>query len=204
MNIIPLLGVIFYNWSVFALIYAYWLETLAITFCKAVMIMMSQGDTEKAPHIRKAIRYFVFNAGILIFYLLFIVVFIGFVVAEKQEGHTFVSYLLFIDKSFRYTLITLFGVKLLEMISGFFMSGLYKKSKSARFYTFFDIRFIMIHFVIILGFFAFNFLNKKAGSGLGIIAFAVIFVVIKSITDVISVYLFKEVKQESNDISMIQ
>ena len=32
MNFIPLFGVIFFNWSIFALIYSYWLETLGITF----------------------------------------------------------------------------------------------------------------------------------------------------------------------------
>ncbi len=73
MNFVPLLGVIFFNWSIFALIYSYWLETLGITFYNSIMIATAQNSPEKPPHIKKALFYLSFHVGILMFYMLFII-----------------------------------------------------------------------------------------------------------------------------------
>ena len=185
MNFIPLFGVIFFNWSIFALIYSYWLETLGITFFNSIMILTAQNSSEKPPHIKNALFYLALHAGILVFYLFFIVIFIGFMVAEKQEGIGFASYLAFIDRSFRLTILGLFAFQLIRLINNYFLSGLYKTFKPDGYYMIFNVRSVMIHLVIILGFFAFNYLSKMINTRYGIIAFALVFVLIKSLADLL-------------------
>jgi hypothetical protein len=58
MNIVPLLGVIFYDWSVFALLYAFWLETLGLSFLNSIRILFAKKILEKGPFVGKAIRFF--------------------------------------------------------------------------------------------------------------------------------------------------
>lgn len=185
MNFVPLLGVIFFNWSIFALIYSYWLETLGITFFNSIMILTAQNSPEKPPHIKKALFYLTFHAGVLIFYMFFIIIFIGLMVAEKQEGTGFVSYLVFIDKSFRFTILGSFIFQIIRLINNYFLSGWYKTFKPDGYYMIFNVRSVMIHLVIILGFFAFNYTSKMINTKYGIIAFALVFVLIKSIADTV-------------------
>ena len=182
-NFIPFLGVIFFNWSIFALIYSYWLETLGIAFFNSIMILTGQNAPEKPPHIRKALFYLTFHAGILLFYMIFIITFIGLMVAEKQEGAGFVNYLAFIDRSFRYSIIGLFIFQAIRFTNNYFLSGSYKTFKPDGNYMIFNVRSAMIHLVIILGFFAFNYTSKTINTRYGIIAFALVFVLIKSIAD---------------------
>ena len=183
MNFIPLFGVILFNWSIFALIYSYWLETLGITFFNSIMILTARNSSEKPPHIKKSLLYLTFHAGILIFYMFFIITFIGLMVAEKQEGIGFVKYLAFIDRSFRFTIFGLWIFQLIRLINNYFLSGLYKTFKADSYYMIFNVRSVMIHLVIILGFFAFNYTSKMINTRYGIIAFALVFVLIKSIAD---------------------
>ncbi len=203
MNFIPLFGVIFFNWSIFALIYTYWLETLGITFFNSIMILTAQNSPEKPPHIRKALLYLLFHAGILIFYMIFIITFIGLMVAEKQEGTGFVNYLAFIDRSFRFTILGMFTVQLFALINNYFLSGLYKTFKPDAYYMVFNVRSVMIHLVIILGFFAFNYMSKTTNTRYGIIAFALVFVLIKSIADFVITRFSKNEITGDLDINQI-
>jgi hypothetical protein len=202
-NFIPLLGVIFFNWSIFALLYSYWLETLGITFFNSIMILTAQNSPEKPPHIKKALFYLMFHAGILMFYMFFIITFIGLMVAEKQEGSGFVNYLVFIDRSFRFTILGLFIVQLMSLINNYFLSGLYKTFKPDGYYMLFNVRSVVIHLVIILGFFAFNYISKMNNTRYGIIAFALVFVLIKSIADFVIMKFGKAELNDDLDISQI-
>jgi hypothetical protein len=183
MNFIPLWGVIFFNWSIFALIYSYWLETLGITFFNSIIILTAQNSPEKPPHIKKALFYLTSHSAILIFYMFFIITFIGLMIAEKQEGTRFVSYLVFIDRSFRYSILGLFIFQIIRLINNYFLSGAYKTFKPDGYYMVFNVRSVMIHLVIILGFFAFSYTSSMINTRNGIIAFALVFVLIKSVAD---------------------
>ncbi len=112
MNTIPLLGVIFAQWSIFALIYSYWLETLSIVFFNTIKILTAQKSSQKAPHIKKALFNLMINLGELFFYLIFIVVFIGGIISTKHEGMNFINYLAFIDNNFKIMIFGLFTAKL--------------------------------------------------------------------------------------------
>jgi len=188
MNIVPLLGVIFANWSIFALIYAYWLETLGFSFFNAIKIASAQNSDTRPPHIVKAFTYLAFHVFILLFYMVFILVFIGVMIAGKQEGIKFASYLMFIEPSFRYAILTLFMTKTVEFVSEYFMSGVFKTARPEDYNAFFNIRIILIHVVIVLGVFANQFISKSFGENYGVIAFAFVFVVAKSIADTVVYY----------------
>lgn len=195
MNIITLLGVIFYNWSVFGLIYLYWLETLGYVFLNAIKILTAQNYPKKSPHIKKAFTYLTINIGILFFYLSFIIIFIGFTVAEKQDGVGFIKYLCFLDTAFRYTVFGFFMVKLVELMLNYFFYGVYRTASPNDYFSFFDARTILIHIVIVLGFFTFKFFSERFDTSYGLIGFATVFVVVKSIADVVSIYFFSKEKQ---------
>lgn len=190
LNLIPLLGVIFFNWSIFALIYAYWLETLVISVLRAVMILTAQNSPEKPPHIRKALVSLIANVGVLVFYMIFIIVFIGVQISSKQQGQPFYMYLALIDNGFKIGIFIMVSVKIAELILGYFRTGNYKNASPGDLSVFFDTRTIMLHLVIVLGFFAFDFTTQRFNVQGGVIAFAAVFVIIKTLVDLLSIYVF--------------
>lgn len=200
LNCVPLSGVIFANWNIFALIYSYWLETLAIVFFTSIMILTAQKSDKKGLHFDKFFKYSVFNYGILLFYLLFIVTFIGFLIVGKKDGTKTFDYLLLIDEGFKWMIISLFVIKLLELAINYFYSGVYKETSPDEYYQFFSARNFVIHIVIVLGVFAFEFFEKKFDARSGIIAFSVVFVSVKSIADFV-VFKLKSTDLISKDKS---
>jgi hypothetical protein len=184
MNIVPLLGVIFMDWSVFALIYVFWLETLGMSFFNAIRIMFAQGTVIQGLHIRKALGYLLFRVFILCFYMLFILVFIGFMVSGKQgEGYEWVKYLMIIDPSFRIAIISFFFIKLIELIYFYFIKAERRTTDPEKLRSFFDLRILVIHAALVGGFFLFKFFHVEFGLRAGLIAFASIFTILKVFVD---------------------
>ena len=189
MNLVPFLGVLFYDWSVFALIYSFWLETLGMSFFSAIKVLSARGEGDGKLHLGKAFRFMVIRTGILLFYLLFIVVFIGLVVSGKQETDPFVTYLLLLQPSFRWMIIGFFVIKFLELIFRYFMRGEYLNARVSDHNGVFDSRIIIIHVVIVLGVFAHQYFSESMGDHMGVVAFAGVFVVVKSIAELVSFWL---------------
>ncbi|MEY3236715.1 MAG: hypothetical protein RI883_816 [Bacteroidota bacterium] len=183
MNIIPFLGVVFFNWSVFALLYSFWLETLGLSFFNAIRIAFAAKDSEPTINFGKAFRFFILRVGILLFYMIFLLVFVGIDISGKQGGVSFAMYLMFIDIPFRITILSFFFIKFLELIYRYFYLGERKTTSSEDYNKFFDTRLIVIHVVIVLGVFAFKFFNEKLGTHTGIVAFAAVFVLVKMLAD---------------------
>lgn len=199
MNLVPFLGVVFFDWSVFALIYAFWLETLGISFLNTIKIAFSKGGETSGLHFGKALRYFVLRILILLFYMIFILTFVGFMVSEKQAGRSFIEYLIFLDDTFRLTIIIFFLVKFFEMVYNFFYKKEYLSSLPTSFHAFTESRIIVMHVVIVLGVFAFQFFNEKLGDHAGIVAFAGIFVLVKSIADYFSFTLARKSEDKKSE-----
>lgn len=183
MNIIPFLGVVFFNWSVFALLYSFWLETLGLSFFDAIRIAFAAKKPESSFHFTKAFRFFILRVGILLFYMIFLLVFVGIDISGKQGGVNFAMYLLLLEIPFRITILTFFSIKFLELIYRYFYLG-ERNTKSVDDYNkFFDSRLVIIHVVIVLGVFAFKFFNEKLGTHTGVVAFAAVFVLVKMLSD---------------------
>lgn len=186
MNIVPLLGVIYYDWSVFALLYAFWLETLGLSFLNSIRIMFAKNSPEKGPFVGKAVRFLFVSALILSFYMIFMIVFVGLQISDKQEGVNFVMYLMLLQPTFRFTLIVFFVIKCIELIYYYFIKNQRKITDPSDFHPLFDRRIFVIHIVIVLGVFASQFFGEKLGNHSGVIAFACVFVIVKTVGDLIA------------------
>ena len=186
MNCVPLLGVIYYDWSVFALLYAFWLETLGLSFLTAIRIVFAQKSSEKGPFIATAIRFLFARTFILLFYLLFIVVFVGVQISGKQEGVNFMMYLILLQPGFRITILLFITLKFIELVYVYFYKNQRKYTDPMDFHPFLEGRIVVIHIVIVLGVFACQFFSEKLGNHSGIIAFASVFVLVKTIGDLVA------------------
>lgn len=186
MNIVPLLGVIYYDWSVFALLYAFWLETLGMSFLNAFRILFAKKSLEKGPFVGKALRFLFVSIFILMFYMLFMIVFVGLQISDKQEGVNFMMYLMLLQPSFRFTLIVFFVIKCIELIYYYFIQNQRETTSPTDFHPLLDSRIFVIHIVIVLGVFACQFFSEKLGNHWGVIAFASVFVLVKTVGDLIA------------------
>lgn len=196
MNIVPFLGVVFFDWSVFALIYAFWLETLSESFFNAVRIGFAQNTESTSGNFYKALRYFIIRVLILLFYLIFILVFVGIAISGKQEGINFAMYLLLADPSFKVTIITFFLIKVFELAYHYFYLNERKNVSPNSFTGLFDARIIIIHVVIVLGVFAHQFFSEKMDNHAGVVAFAGVFVLVKTMAELVSNYVKNNLKTE--------
>lgn len=194
-NLIPLFGIAFFHWNAFALLYSYWLESLAISFFNGIKIL----GAAKSPfglRLLMAIKFWALQIGMLLFYFIFLVAFIGMEVKSNHQENSFGSYLFFSHQGFRYAMWAMFFTKCIELIMSYFVSGNYKKSDVKKYYYWFNSRLIFLHIVIIFGFFSFRFLSKQLNAYWGLIGFACIFVLLKSAIDYFSVRLNPNIKKD--------
>lgn len=199
MNIVPLLGVIFYDWSVFALLYAFWLETLGLSFLNAIRILFAKKSIEKGPFVGKALRFLIVSIFILLFYMLFMIVFVGFQISDKQEGVNFIKYLMLLQPTFRLTIMVFFVIKFIELIYSYFIKNQRETTSPTDFHPLLDSRIFVIHIVIVLGVFACQFFSEKLGNHSGVIAFACVFVLVKTIGDlVVAKFQLKNIPENEN------
>lgn len=175
-NLIPLIGVAFFNWSPFALFYAFWLETLSITFLNTLAILFAQGEGWSLKNISLSLTFFIIQSGILFFYLLFIIVFIGLQMDYGTGPLHFVEVLILKEPMFRWTVLIFFAIKLIEMAYSYFFNKSYLVSVPSDFYYFFSPRTIVIHIVIVIGFFSYTFLKDQINNHAGLVIFTVVFV----------------------------
>jgi hypothetical protein len=75
------------------------------------------------------------------------------------------------------------------MLYTFFYKKEYLSSSPDSFHAFTESRIIVMHVVIVLGVFAFQFFSEKLGDYSGIVAFAGVFVLVKTIADYLAYVL---------------
>ena len=75
-NLVPIFGVVFFNWQPFEAFWFFWVETLIISFFNSIRIVFSQNQQQatlntgspRMYHISKAIKYLLIRIGIFLFY----------------------------------------------------------------------------------------------------------------------------------------
>lgn len=181
LNLFPIIGVLFFDWNVFALFYVFWLETVANTFFNTLRILFARGGSNQIPKLSIAFKYLVIRMFILFFYLTFLVVFIGVMMSSKQEkSYEWLTYFTFIEPSFRYSMLFYVLVSLFVFWNQYVRSKVYLSTDPETYRNaYFDARFIVIHLVLVIGFFSFQFFDEKIGVRWGLVAFTVVFVAIK-------------------------
>ena len=183
LNLVPLLGVAFLDWSPFALFYAFWLETLAITFINATAILFAQKKEWSFYNLKRSVTFFFIQFGLLLFYLIFIIVFLGFQMNENAEQVQFFEYIFLIEPTYRWMLLGLFTFQLFEFLYFYFGKEQYKMSEPHDYFYVINSRTIVIHVVIVLGFLSYAFLKTYVSSTAGILAFTGIFVLVKIVLE---------------------
>ncbi len=194
MNFIPFLGVFFWNWSVFTLVFAFCLKTWAFVFFNGIKILFAQKGENKPLHLVKYFIYVAFNSCLLFFYLIFIIVFIGFLIGNHQEGTNYINTLKLTDPRLRYTILVFFIYKFGELIFEYFLNGVYKNSNPDSINQIFNPRLLYLHLVIVVGFFSFLSFSKIFNNQIGIYAFAFVFTALKLILD------FNTIIKENNQV----
>ncbi len=171
-NIIPILGVAYYDWSPFEMFWLFWMETLIISVFNTIRILFSQGltpgtKTESASmHIQlwPAIKYLLIRVCIFLFYSLFIIVFIGFVAHKEKDPVQMIRTLGFQNLLFNLALVLSIGTNAYYLTRNFFVNKAYLYSTPADYPGIFDGRQIVIHIAVVLGAVGAVFLFEKSNN----------------------------------------
>jgi hypothetical protein len=165
-NIIPFMGVFFWGWSYFSVLMVFWFETLWHSFFVALRILTAKQNPKQKQlfriyKFRMAISLILIRTGVLLFYLIFIVLFIGMQATSTESmvnamGNMFHGqrYMLWAFAGF-----TMAGI--IEFMFRYYLTGEYKETSPDEQFQVVDARFVVIHLVIILGFFAAEFFSKE-------------------------------------------
>ncbi len=192
-NLFPLYGVLMYNWTIFSVVYIYWMELLIITFFQFLKIIVAQGEPRWSFSVNFfiGIKFLLLRAGLFFFYLLFIVVFLGFLASAKDDSGksamNMFDVVFFKGSFYRITLLSFTLYNLVEFIVLYIINNDYKTSKPTDHNNFLDMHILVVHLVVVLGTFLYQGVtdtlhwNHKSA----MIACVSLFVVIKIIADVV-------------------
>jgi hypothetical protein len=172
-NIVPVVGVLFYNWQPFEAFWFFWVETLIMAFFNTIRIVFSQNQqaeivNTKAPllyHFGKGIKYLLLRFGIFIFYSIFIITFIGFVANNNPDKFSVLTTLFFQNKFFNLSLLISIVSQAYYLIFYYFRNGAFFTANPNNYTALFDSRQLVIHIAIVLGVFGSVFLAKFTSFG---------------------------------------
>lgn len=190
-NFLPLYFYTTGGWTVFMFFYLYWLETVILSFYTALKIISATGYTEKEtmPSMTKkiitGIKFFIARFLLLCFYLLFLVVFIGFIGEDKDAMLKSVIAMVFRDQNFNIAVAGFILSHGFDFLFNYLLTNQNKKVKADVFTLLFDARIIVIHVSIVLSAFVITWSpqNHIAGHTVGSYLALAIFIVIKTMVD---------------------
>jgi len=203
-NALPVWGAAVGKLVFFQVIYLYWFESLLLVFFDCIRIMAAQGShrssmnpfsvlekEEGSASLRRktglVIRTIVVRVGLLLFYLLFIVLFIGFQLTAKAHGVDVLETLVFRNRFFNTSILVFLINMTVQLIGGFFMNGKYRTEAPANYASIFGGRTILIHVMIVGSVFIHQyFFQGKSYEATGEIAYIGIFMLIKTVSDLLS------------------
>jgi len=172
-NLVPIFGVIFFNWQPFEAFWFFWVETLIMAVFNCIRIVFSQNQQPATVntgsplvyHIRKGIRYLLIRIAIFLFYTLFIVTFIGFVANNNADKGSVLTTLLFQNRFFNLSLLISIFSQGYYLVFYFFRNGAFFTAKPDSYAALFDSRQLVMHFAVVLGALGSIFLIKNTSFG---------------------------------------
>lgn len=206
-NLFPLYGVINYNWTIFSVVYIYWIELLIISTFQLLKILLALGD-ENATFYTKfslAIKFFFIRTGMFFFYLIFIVTFLGLLVSAKDNdsstGIRMFEVIFFKGTFYKITLLSFVLYNLVEFLVLFILNGEYKKSKPQDNFQILDVHILVVHIVVVLGTFLYQGISENLhwNHKNAMIACVSLFVFVKIIADVIKQSLSGNIPEEQQE-----
>ncbi len=172
-NMMPILGVIFYNWQPFDAFWFFWVETLIMAFFNCIRIIFSQHQDSVETfnnkpfqfNIVKGLKYLLIRFGIFLFYSLFIIIFIGFLANNSENKMSVLTTLVFQNKFFNLGLLISLISQCYYLIFYFFRNGAFVTANPNNYSSLFDSRQLIIHVAIVLGTFGSIFLIRNTAYG---------------------------------------
>lgn len=172
-NLVPVLGVFYYDWQPFEAFWFFWVETLIVAVFNCIRIIFSQGrqpdsvyNTQPLSyHFNKGFKYLLIRIGIFLFYSIFIIVFIGFIANNNADVGKVLTTLLFQNSFFNLSLLISFASQLYYLVFYFFRSGAFIISRSESYAAIFDSRQLIIHIAVVLGALGGIFLAENTAYG---------------------------------------
>lgn len=189
-NLFPLYGAIHYNWTLFSIVYLYWIELIIISTFSLLKIILAQGDVQITwfGKLKLAMRFFIIRSLIFLFYLSFIIVFLGLYSNLQHSENTIknleVIYLK--DTFYKITLLGFILYNTLEFVIFYILNNTYKTALPNDYYSILDVHIFVVHIVVVLGTFTYQWAVEKfhLSHRHAMIACVVLFVVVKIIADI--------------------
>jgi hypothetical protein len=204
-NALPIYGAAIGKLVFFQVIYLYWFEGLLVIGFDCIRIATARGtgpdknvlltvgvdDLEPqgkafgfGARLSLILRTVLLRVAILLFYLIFIVVFVGFQLTDKSH-RVDVALTMALQNQFFNTAVILFLINMtVQLLGGFFLSGRYRTVSPKNYARLFDGRTILMHVMIVGSVFIhqFFFANKHY-EALGEIVYIGIFMLIRTVFD---------------------
>ena len=203
-NLFPLYGVINYNWTIFSVVYIYWIELLIISTFQLLKILFAKGDISATIYTKFGLagRFFIIRTGLFLFYLLFIVLFLGLLSSSKnvssKDAVTMYEALFFKGSFYKITLLSFILYNLVEFLVLFILNEKYKTAKPIDNYIILDTHIVVVHIVVVLGTFLYQGVTEKLhwNHKSAMIACVSLFVLVKIIADIIRQSLSGDIPEE--------
>ncbi|MBL0201580.1 MAG: hypothetical protein IPP81_15980 [Chitinophagaceae bacterium] len=168
-NLVPVFGVLYYNWQPFEAFWFFWVETLIVACFNCIRIVFSQSSQQPALNttqpltynINKGIKYLLIRIGIFIFYSIFIIVFIGFVANTNTDKGNVLGTILFQNKFFNLSLLISIVSQGYYLVFYFFRNGAFITARPDSYAAIFDSRQLVIHIAVVIGALGGIFITKN-------------------------------------------
>lgn len=172
-NLVPVFGVLFYNWQPFEAFWFFWVETLIVAVFNCIRIIFSQGRQQDAVNtplpltynINKGIKYLLTRIAIFLFYSIFIITFIGFIANNNSNVSNVLGTLLFQNNFFNLSLLISIASQGYYLVFYFFRNGAFITTRPDSYAAVFDSRQLVIHIAVVLGALGSMFLTKNTSYG---------------------------------------
>jgi len=188
LNLIPVYGMLFLKWSIFSVLYFYWLETLVISFSNAVK-MAYAAKSIPGNRTKMMLQYLFFRLAMFFFYLIFIFVFVGLIIATKEQLRTNLMTFLFLDKAFNWAVVGMILSYGFNLTFNYILNDEYKHFSPNDFNIVFDFRTVIMHIVIVLGAVIYGFMEEKGmTSEQGSYLYLGFFILLKTLYDIFIYY----------------
>ncbi|MEZ5014342.1 MAG: DUF6498-containing protein [Chitinophagales bacterium] len=203
-NMLPIIGILFYNMTFFAIMYVFWWETVFISVFDFIKMGRAKRESQPDPNytvngkplsheqansvVYMRSRYLVFRIFILLFYLIFIIVFVGVMQTMQEDPGAFGRALLLREPWVLYSL----GAYLLVQIVQYWnwiQEGKDKETSLQQLASPFSARLVIMHIVIVLGTFAAMYASDTLFPGsphAASMGYAVLFVALKTLLDLLA------------------
>lgn len=172
----------------FMLLFAFWVDSIFIVCFELLeMVFARKGFNGYWQKIAKIITYGAIKLFVLFFYAIFLFTFIGFQLVPQEQSKYIYQAISFSNEWLNYNLLLFLSTHLLYFIFGYLFPKKYIDRNISLRMAFFDLRTILLHIVIVAGFFLYKFIFDKSQSqvyaNIGITA---LFMLLKTTLDLLS------------------